>query len=98
MTVNALRVASLKVWVPSILSSPCLLNGHTQPSRYQHCPCSSRFGTGVSDQLVGFSIPHAFTHFGCSRPNWSSLFSVVIQPWACLLYTSDAADERSSVD
>ena len=27
-----------------------------------------------------------------------TLTGLMTQPWACLLYTSDAADERSSVD
>src|SRR5678809_1745377 len=46
-------------------------------------------GQVVYDTLCGGTVVYNFTYTGCDGTT---------QPWTCLLYTSDAADERSSVD
>src|SRR5678816_415644 len=48
------------------------------------------------------AIAREFQEFSADKLYWNTIsgspFYQVAQPWICLLYTSDAADERSSVD
>src|SRR5678815_2961276 len=88
---------------PNVFSPSVLAITHGHSDHVMGMPgliASRRFGKGAIDKPLTITYPEGSVGVQAIRELLGTAYAGVVFPitWTCLLYTSDAADERSSVD